>query len=187
MTLTVTDTGTDTITGVLATLTIASGDDIARINWGPSPSASVYITPGTTRSFTWSVSPTGKGTVRLVGRANGYINSQPYYVESSAILVGWGAVAIAMVLEKLYQYGIGAACACVVGFVTLLIAHHLGSNGDTLEMMTAVLDSNIWLATHVVVITLGYSTMFLAGMLAVAFPAAQEQPGVHERGDAHVR
>jgi ABC-type transport system involved in cytochrome c biogenesis permease subunit len=32
-----------------------------------------------------------------------------------------------------------------------------------------VLDSNIWLATHVVVITAGYSAMFLAGMLAVAY------------------
>jgi len=36
-------------------------------------------------------------------------------------------------------------------------------------MMQAVLDSNIWLATHVVVITFGYSTMFLAGMLAAAY------------------
>jgi ABC-type transport system involved in cytochrome c biogenesis permease subunit len=57
----------------------------------------------------------------------------------------------------------------MVGFITLIIAHHLGSNGDTLEMMTAVLDSNLWLATHVVIITAGYSAMFLAGMLAVAY------------------
>jgi ABC-type transport system involved in cytochrome c biogenesis permease subunit len=88
---------------------------------------------------------------------------------SSAILVGWGAVAMAIVLEFLFKYGIGTACACVVGFVTLVIAHHLGSNGDTLEMMQAVLDSNIWLATHVVVITLGYSAMFLAGVLAAVY------------------
>ena len=88
---------------------------------------------------------------------------------SSAILVGWGAVAMAMALEYLFRYGIALACACVVGFVTLLIAHHLSSNGDTLEMQNAVLDSNIWLATHVVVITLGYSAMFLAGFLAVLY------------------
>ena len=86
---------------------------------------------------------------------------------SSAILVGWGAVVMAMVLEGFFRYGIALACACVVGFVTLIIAHHLATNGDTLEMMTAVLDNNIWLATHVVVITLGYSAMFLAGGLAV--------------------
>jgi ABC-type transport system involved in cytochrome c biogenesis permease subunit len=88
---------------------------------------------------------------------------------SSAIFVGWGAVLIGLVLERLFRDGIGAACAGMVGFITLIIAHHLGSNGDTLEMMQAVLDSNIWLATHVVVITAGYSAMFLAGMLAVAY------------------
>lgn len=88
---------------------------------------------------------------------------------SSAIFVGWGAVAIGLVLERLFRDGIGAACSGLVGFITLIIAHHLGSNGDTLEMMQAVLDSNIWLATHVVVITAGYSAMFLAGFLAVAY------------------
>ena len=88
---------------------------------------------------------------------------------SSAIFVGWGAVLIGLVLERLFRDGIGAACAGMIGFITLVIAHHLGANGDTLEMMQAVLDSNIWLATHVVVITAGYSAMFLAGMLAVVY------------------
>ena len=88
---------------------------------------------------------------------------------SSAIFVGWGAVLIGLVLERIFRDGIGAACAGMVGFITLIIAHHLGSSGDTLEMMQAVLDSNIWLATHVVVITAGYSAMFLAGFLAIAY------------------
>jgi ABC-type transport system involved in cytochrome c biogenesis permease subunit len=78
-------------------------------------------------------------------------------------------VLIGLVLERVFRDGIGAACAGLVGFVTLVIAHYLGSSGDTLEMMQAVLDSNIWLATHVVVITFGYSAMFLAGMLAVVY------------------
>jgi ABC-type transport system involved in cytochrome c biogenesis permease subunit len=90
---------------------------------------------------------------------------------SSAIFVGWGAVLIGLVLERIFRDGIGAACAGMVGFITLIIAHHLGSSGDTLEMMQAVLDSNIWLATHVVVITAGYSAMFLAGFLAIAYVA----------------
>ena len=88
---------------------------------------------------------------------------------SSAIFVGWGAVLIGIVLERIFRDGIGAASAGMIGFITLIIAHHLGSSGDTLEMMQAVLDSNIWLATHVVVITAGYSAMFLAGMLAVVY------------------
>src|SRR5437899_3212166 len=36
-------------------------------------------------------------------------------------------------------------------------------------MLQAVLDTNIWLATHVVAITTGYSAMFLAGMLAIIY------------------
>jgi ABC-type transport system involved in cytochrome c biogenesis permease subunit len=36
-------------------------------------------------------------------------------------------------------------------------------------MLQAVLDTNIWLATHVVAITTGYSAMFLAGMLALIY------------------
>jgi ABC-type transport system involved in cytochrome c biogenesis permease subunit len=88
---------------------------------------------------------------------------------SSAIFVGWGAVVLGLVLERLYRDGIGAASSGMVGFITLIIAHHLGSSGDTLEMMQAVLDSNIWLATHVVVITAGYSAMFLAGFLAIVY------------------
>ncbi|HET6923922.1 MAG TPA: cytochrome c biogenesis protein CcsA, partial [Anaeromyxobacteraceae bacterium] len=41
--------------------------------------------------------------------------------------------------------------------------------GDTMEMMRAVLDSNFWLATHVVAITVGYSGTFLAGILAIGY------------------
>ena len=51
----------------------------------------------------------------------------------------------------------------------MVIAQHLAGSGDTLEMLQAVLDTNIWLATHVVVITAGYSAMFLAGMLAIVY------------------
>ncbi len=83
---------------------------------------------------------------------------------SSAIFIGWGTVVVALVLERIFRDGIGAACAGAVGFITLIIAHHLAGSGDTLEMLQAVLDTNIWLATHVVAITTGYSAMFLAGI-----------------------
>jgi ABC-type transport system involved in cytochrome c biogenesis permease subunit len=88
---------------------------------------------------------------------------------SSAIFVGWGAVVLGLVIERIYRDGIGAATAGMVGFISLIVAHHLGTSGDTLEMMQAVLDSNFWLATHVVVITAGYSAMFLAGFLGIAY------------------
>ena len=88
---------------------------------------------------------------------------------SSALFVGWVAVALCLVLEKLYRNAIGSVTAGMVGFSTLLIAHHLALGGDTLEMMRAVLDSNFWLATHVVTVTVGYAATFLAGFLALIY------------------
>lgn len=100
-----------------------------------------------------------------------YIQGRPPVTNlySSAVFVGWGSVLLGMFIEKFYKNGIGAAMASLVGFCTLIVAHHLAMSGDTLEMMRAVLDSNFWLATHVIIITFGYSAMFLAGALAIVF------------------
>ncbi len=88
---------------------------------------------------------------------------------SSALFIGWGAVLLCLVLEVVYRNAIGSVAAGLIGFATLLIAHHLSMGGDTLEMMRAVLDSNFWLATHVVTVTIGYSATFLAGFLALIY------------------
>ena len=88
---------------------------------------------------------------------------------SSAVFIGWGAVLLGILLERFYRNGIGSATASILGFLTLLIAHHLSMDGDTMEMMRAVLDTNGWLATHVVCITLGYASTYLAGFLALMY------------------
>ena len=88
---------------------------------------------------------------------------------SSAVFIGWAAALLGLVLERLYRDGLGAAIASLVGFVTLVIAHNLALAGDTMEMMRAVLDNNFWLATHVVTVTLGYASTFVAGMLAIFY------------------
>ncbi len=108
-------------------------------------------------------------TFGLISRM--YLQERPPVTNlySSAIFIGWGAVIVALILERIYRDGIGAACAGAIGFITLIIAHHLAGSGDTLEMLQAVLDTNIWLATHVVVVTTGYAAMFLAGMLAIIY------------------
>ncbi|HVP67105.1 MAG TPA: cytochrome c biogenesis protein CcsA [Anaeromyxobacteraceae bacterium] len=88
---------------------------------------------------------------------------------SSAVFVGWAAVVLSVVLERMYRRGFGTAVGAAAGFASLLVAHHLTGDGDTMEMMRAVLDSNFWLATHVVSITIGYSGTFLAGAIAIAY------------------
>ena len=72
---------------------------------------------------------------------------------SSAIFIGWGAVVLGLILEKFHRNGIGAVVSAGMGFITLVIAQNLAVDGDTMEMMRAVLDTNFWLATHVVVVT----------------------------------
>jgi ABC-type transport system involved in cytochrome c biogenesis permease subunit len=88
---------------------------------------------------------------------------------SSAIFIGWGVAGLGLLLEAFWKNSIGAVVASVCSFICLIIAHHLSLTGDTMEMMRAVLDTNFWLATHVVVVTLGYSGTFVAGFLAIVF------------------
>jgi cytochrome c-type biogenesis protein CcsB len=88
---------------------------------------------------------------------------------SSAIFIGWAAMVIGILVERIYRVGIGCIVASLAGFITLLIAHNLALGGDTMEMLRAVLDTNFWLATHVVVVTLGYASTFFAGLLAIIY------------------
>lgn len=101
-----------------------------------------------------------------------YIQGRPPVTNlyASAIFVGWGSVLLCSIIEPIFKNGIANAAGALVGIVTLIVAHNLAIlSGDTLEMVRAVLDSNFWLATHVVIITLGYSAMFVAGALALFF------------------
>jgi cytochrome c-type biogenesis protein CcsB len=100
-----------------------------------------------------------------------YISGRPPVTNlaSSAIFIGWGAVLIAAFAEHFYRNGIGSVSAAIVGFTTLVIYQKLSLDGDTMKVLQAVLDTNIWLATHVVMITLGYSATFLAGALAIIY------------------
>jgi ABC-type transport system involved in cytochrome c biogenesis permease subunit len=88
---------------------------------------------------------------------------------SSAVFVGWGAVVLGVVLEWVYRKGFGTAVAAATGIGSLIVAHNLANDGDTMEMMRAVLDSNFWLGTHVITITIGYSGTYLAGAIAIAW------------------
>lgn len=51
----------------------------------------------------------------------------------------------------------------------LAIAPTMLQNNDSLELLVAVLNTNFWLATHVICITAGYGVCILAGSLAHAY------------------
>ena len=114
-------------------------------------------------------------TFGLFGRM--YIEGRPPVTNlySSALFIGWGAVLLCFATEKYLRLGVASAMGSFIGAGSLVIAFNLSLDsslnptGDTMEMMRAVLDSNFWLATHVVIITIGYSTTFLAGFLGIAY------------------
>lgn len=108
-------------------------------------------------------------TAGLIGRI--YISGRPPVTNlySSAVFIGWGCVLFGIVLEWIFRMGVGNAIASVAGFATLYISFKLAGDGDTFTVMQAVLDTQFWLATHVVCIALGYTATFVAGGLGVIY------------------
>jgi ABC-type transport system involved in cytochrome c biogenesis permease subunit len=103
-------------------------------------------------------------TFALVARV--YITGRPPVVNlySSAVFIGWACVLAGLGLEALHRMGIGNLVAALSGGLTLMVAYGLDS-GDTMHVLQAVLDTQFWLSTHVVTVTLGYGATFLAGLL----------------------
>ncbi|HWB04809.1 MAG TPA: cytochrome c biogenesis protein CcsA [Verrucomicrobiales bacterium] len=90
---------------------------------------------------------------------------------SSALFIGMAAAALGLILELIWPYSIGVAVSSLGAFGTLLIAHFLSLQEDTMIMLRAVLDTNFWLATHVVIVTLGYASTFVAGLIGLIYLA----------------
>jgi ABC-type transport system involved in cytochrome c biogenesis permease subunit len=108
-------------------------------------------------------------TFALIARM--YIQGRPPVTNlySTAVFIGWGAVILGLIVEAPYRNGLGSAVAGLCGFATLIVAHFLAQSGDTMQMMQAVLDTNFWLATHVTVVTLGYTASLVAGFLGIFY------------------
>ncbi|MEQ8790576.1 MAG: cytochrome c biogenesis protein CcsA [Pirellulaceae bacterium] len=106
-------------------------------------------------------------TLALLARM--YISGRPPITNlySSAIFIGWGAGAAGIMLEAAFRMGIGNVIASVIGLATMIIAYLLAGDGDTMVVMQAVLDTQFWLSTHVVTITLGYLATYVTGLLGI--------------------
>ena len=89
---------------------------------------------------------------------------------TSAIFIGWAAAIFGLLFEKIHPYAIGVVVAAALEFGALFIAHNLHINdGTTFKVLQPVLDTNFWLATHVVMVTLGYAATFVAGFIAIIY------------------
>lgn len=81
------------------------------------------------------------------------------------IFVGVVTVLLSMITEIFNKKWLGIVVGSISGFVFLAIADKFSADGDTLKMLVAVLDSNFWLTTHVLSITIGYAGCCVAGIM----------------------
>ncbi|HEY2410818.1 MAG TPA: cytochrome c biogenesis protein CcsA [Pirellulaceae bacterium] len=100
-----------------------------------------------------------------------YISGRPPVTNlySAAVFIGWAAVLFGLAVEAIWRLGLGNIVAATAGYATLLIAYLLSAGGDTIAVLQAVLDTQFWLATHVVCITLGYAATYMAGLFGVLY------------------
>lgn len=108
-------------------------------------------------------------TAALVGRM--YISGRPPVTNlySSAVFIGWCFAVAGLALEAIFRLGVCNVVAAIGGALALMIAQALGKGADTYTVMQAVLDTQFWLATHVVIIALGYAATFMAGLLGIIY------------------
>ncbi|MFT7434106.1 MAG: ABC-type transport system involved in cytochrome c biogenesis permease subunit [Alphaproteobacteria bacterium] len=83
----------------------------------------------------------------------------------SVLFVSLIAVIFSLIFEYRKKDGIGIFIGSVIGIFLQFISLRYASEGDTLGMLDAVLNTNFWLATHVVTITIGYGCCLVAGLL----------------------
>jgi ABC-type transport system involved in cytochrome c biogenesis permease subunit len=84
------------------------------------------------------------------------------------IFIATTVVFFALLIEWLTRrrFALGIAPILGTGLIILARRFELGDAKDHMDPLVAVLDSNFWLTTHVITITLGYSAGLLAAFLS---------------------
>ncbi len=83
----------------------------------------------------------------------------------TVIFVGFVIVLVSLIIEYIRKDGLGIFIGSISGSLLHYVGFGYAADGDTLEMLVAVLNSNFWLATHVTTIILGYGTSLMAGLI----------------------
>lgn len=84
----------------------------------------------------------------------------------SILFVGLTSVLFASVFEWKRKNSLGIYIGSILGSVLLFLSIGYEQTGDNLSMIVAVLDTNFWLSTHVVTISIGYGCALVASLMA---------------------
>ncbi len=87
------------------------------------------------------------------------------------IFIGAIKVILALLIEWMSRKRFALGLAPMLGLAYIILArrYEVGDAGDHLDPLVAVLDSNFWLSTHVITITLGYAAGLLSAKLSCAY------------------
>ena len=100
----------------------------------------------------------------------------------SIIFVGLVAALSGAIVEAVRRDGTGTFVGATIGAVLHFLGFGYAADGDTLGMLVAVLNSNFWLATHVVTITIGYGCSIVAGLAGHVYLFTRvARPGATQR------
>ncbi len=87
------------------------------------------------------------------------------------IFIASTAVLFSLLIEWLTRRKFALGIAPILGTALIVLArrYELGDANDHMDPLVAVLDSNFWLTTHVITITLGYSAGLLSAFLSAGY------------------
>lgn len=85
---------------------------------------------------------------------------------STFVFAAWCCAAIGLGVERARRDGLGLLAGGTTAVVLLAVAGRYELDGDTMQRLVAVLDSNFWLTTHVLTIMVGYAGCLMAGAAA---------------------
>jgi ABC-type transport system involved in cytochrome c biogenesis permease subunit len=87
------------------------------------------------------------------------------------IFIGTTVVMLSLLVEWMAGRRFALGLAPIVGTILLILArrYELGDAKDHMDPLVAVLDSNFWLTTHVITITLGYSGGLLSAFMSTGY------------------
>ena len=84
----------------------------------------------------------------------------------SIIFVGFVVIFLGIIFELVRKDSISLLTSAIGGIILHYVGMKYAADGDTLEILVAVLNSNFWLSIHVTTITFGYGVSIIAGLMA---------------------
>ncbi len=104
----------------------------------------------------------------------------------SLLFVGLIAPCVALALESRFKNGMGIMMGGISGAILGILALSMAGEGDTMKVLGAVLNTQFWLSTHVLCITIGYGWCLVTSVMAHIILVGRARHGFIAGSDTHM-